>query len=79
MSTLSYALVMELWVQLTIWYRLNCAQNSSAKAHVPSKIAGGMPLMPCYVRAERSARLEQEGYDRVASLVVNEAFASGTR
>ena len=29
----------------------------------------------CYVRAERSARLEQEGYDQVASLVVREASA----
>ena len=32
----------------------------------------------CYVRAERLARLEQEGYDRVALLVVNEASALGT-
>ena len=35
--------------------------------------------VPCYVQAERSARLEQEGYDQVASLVVNEVSASGTR
>ena len=27
----------------------------------------------CYVRAERSARLEQRGYDQVASLAVHEA------
>ena len=28
----------------------------------------------CYVRAERSSRLEKEGYDLVASLVGCEAF-----
>ena len=33
----------------------------------------------CYVWAERSARLEWEGYDQVASLVVNGASASGTQ
>ena len=33
----------------------------------------------CYVQAERSARLEWEGYDQVASLVVNGASASGTQ
>ena len=33
----------------------------------------------CYVRAERSARLEQEGYDRVALPVVHGAYALGTR
>ena len=33
----------------------------------------------CYVRAERSARLEQEGYDRVALPVVHGVYASGTR
>ena len=46
MSTLSYALVMESWVRLTILYRLNCAQKSSARARVPSKIAGCMPHIP---------------------------------
>ena len=40
--------------------------------YTPSK--GG-----CYVRVERSARLEQTGYDQAASLVANEASASGTR
>ena len=29
----------------------------------------------CYVRAERSTRLEQEGYDQVSSLVGREASA----
>ena len=29
----------------------------------------------CYVRAERSARLEQEGYDQVALLAVSGASA----
>ena len=33
-------------MRLTILYRLNCAQNSSARARVPSKIVGGMPRMP---------------------------------
>ena len=33
-------------MRLTILYHLNCAQNSSARVRVPSKIAGGMPLMP---------------------------------
>ena len=33
----------------------------------------------CYVRAERSARLELRGYDQVALLVVDGASASGTR
>ena len=33
----------------------------------------------CYVRAERSAWLEQEGYDQVTLLVVNGASASGTQ
>ena len=33
----------------------------------------------CYVRVERSARLEQAGYDQVALPVVNGAYASGTR
>ena len=33
-------------MQLTNLYRLNCAQNSSAKARVLSKIAGGIPCMP---------------------------------
>ena len=33
-------------MQLTILYHLNCAQNSSARARVPSKIVGGMPRMP---------------------------------
>ena len=33
-------------MQLTILYRLNCAQKSSARAQVPSKIAGCMPRMP---------------------------------
>ena len=33
-------------MRLTILYRLNCAQNSSARARVPSNTAGGMPHMP---------------------------------
>ena len=33
-------------MRLTILYRLNCAQNSSAKVRVPSKIAGGILCMP---------------------------------
>ena len=33
-------------MRLTILYCLNYAQNSSARARVPSKIAGGMPRMP---------------------------------
>ena len=32
----------------------------------------------CYVQAERSTRLEQEGYDQVALPIVNGASASGT-
>ena len=31
---------------LTILYRLNCAQKSSARARVLSKIAGCMPRIP---------------------------------
>ena len=46
MSTLLNSLIMESWVQLTILYHLNCAQNSSARACVPSNIAGGMPCIP---------------------------------
>ena len=45
-STLSYALVMESCVWLTILYHLNCAQNLSTRVRVPLKIAGGMPHMP---------------------------------
>ena len=37
---------MESWVRLTILYRLNCAQKSSAWAQVPSKIGGCTPRMP---------------------------------
>ena len=33
----------------------------------------------CYVRVERSARLELAGYDQVSLLVVNGASASGTQ
>ena len=33
-------------MRLTMLYCLNCAQNLSAKAWVPSKIVGGMPRMP---------------------------------
>ena len=33
----------------------------------------------CYVRAERLARLELRGYDRVASLADGGAYTSGTR
>ena len=33
----------------------------------------------CYVRVERSTRLEQAGYDQVALPVVNGASASGTQ
>ena len=33
----------------------------------------------CYVRVERSARLELAGYDQVALPVVNGASALGTR
>ena len=33
-------------MRLTILYRLNCAQKSSARAWVPSKIAGCIPRMP---------------------------------
>ena len=33
-----------------------------------------LPYPFCYVQAERSARLEQEGYDQVTSPVVHEAF-----
>ena len=36
-------------------------------------------LTKCYVQAERSTRLEWEGYDQVALPVVNGASASGTR
>ena len=54
-STLSYALVMESWVRLTILYCLNCAQNSSAKAHVLSNIAGGMPHIPPFDGTGRAA------------------------
>ena len=45
-STLSKGFVIELCVQLTILYHLNWAQNSSARACVPSNTAGGMPHMP---------------------------------
>ena len=33
-------------MQLTILYRLNCAQNSSARVCVPSNTAGDTPCMP---------------------------------
>ena len=33
-------------MRLTILYHLNCAQNLSARARIPSKIAGGMPCIP---------------------------------
>ena len=55
MSTLLYALVMKSWVRLTILYLLNCAQNSSARAHVPSNTAGGMPHMPPFDGVGRAA------------------------
>ena len=42
-------------MRLTILYHLNCAQNSSARAHVPSNIAGGMPCMPPFDGAGRAA------------------------
>ena len=46
---------MESWVRLTILYHLNCAQNSSARACVPSNTAGGTPLMPPFDGAGRAA------------------------
>ena len=36
-------------------------------------------IAACYVRVERSARLEQAGYDQVALPIVNGASVSGTR
>ena len=42
-------------MQLTILYHLNCAQNSSARAHVPSNTAGGTPLMPPFDGAGTAA------------------------
>ena len=36
-------------------------------------------IPPCYIRAERLARLELGGYDQVALLVGDGASASGTR
>ena len=42
-------------MRLTILYHLNCAQNSSAKAQVPSKIAGGILRMPLLDGVGRAA------------------------
>ena len=42
-------------MRLTILYRLNCAQNSSARVRVPSKIAGGMPRIPPFDGVGRAA------------------------
>ena len=50
-----YALVMESWVRLTILYCLNCAQNLSARARVPSNTAGGIPRMPPFDGVGRAA------------------------
>ena len=36
-------------------------------------------ILQCYVRVEHLARLEQAGYDQVASLIVDKACALGTR
>ena len=42
-------------MQLTILYHLNCAQNLSVRARVPSNTAGGTPHMPLFDGAGRAA------------------------
>ena len=51
--------------------------NRFSQFGVPKPVACGHES--CYVWAERSARLEREGYDRVALPVVLGAYALGTR
>ena len=46
MSTQLKGLVIESCVWLTILYHLNCAQNLSARVHMPSNTTGGTPHMP---------------------------------
>ena len=64
------------------WTSQTCHYGSTQSFFLPTK-SNTHPLFTnchlCYVRAERSARLELEGYDLAVWLVVNEASASGTR
>ena len=50
-STLLKGFVIESCVQLTIFYCLNCAQNSSARVCVLLNTAGGTPCMPPFYGA----------------------------
>ena len=51
----------------------------SCWGHQNRMLAPVTSQLKCYVRAERSARLELKGYDQVVWLIVNEAGVSGTR
>ena len=65
-------------VSLSPWVPAGCCPGTPPLPPPPPPPP--LPLPPlCYVQAERSTRLEQEGYDRVAWLVVNGASASGTQ
>ena len=86
-------LVDKFWAQFR-WYKMvNHTHDSMTKAYdrvltALTYIRGPMVNdwvntqknnLVCYVRVERSARLERAGYDQVAWLIVTRDFASGTR